>query len=472
MDIMPRKAATAQIKDSGRRLGRYPWAAAQIMAALAMMFIGVKSFFDIFGEKVAADTVDAGMVATVIGALLMVGSFVATIIALRRFPTTLAPSVIAVLILGLFSIVGLLAISARADFVQIFATADVREIFGPHVSPKSGVITQGAQLAVGFAPIALMAVMFVKPDWFSLERLRWVLLLVILGAVAHSVIAWLQVVGVVPYTYFFNLMSGKVGRASGGYFHPASLGRLLIFAVYILYAAGGRLRLGATARYGVVAFLAATAVVSTHRITILCVALVIVAFELRRLPDLVRQISDLPFRTAVWGAAVLVVLMVLGAIRWGGYLWDRALFLLTQVGSLNPTNDEFLHGRGQIWFRVAEVWQDAPWDVWLIGLGYEPWNTHADPLRIFVVWGLLGLILMAIIFVNLWRMTKRAITVEARWMLTILYVLTMISAMTQKPTSYSYFMWLFFLSLMLLVRFFPVASAPVGVPTDANGDRR
>ncbi|RLP92837.1 hypothetical protein EAD89_07625 [Micromonospora sp. BL4] len=472
MDIMPRKAATVPTVGSGRRLGRYPWAAAQIMAVLAMVMIGVKSFFDIFGEKVAADTVDAGMVATVIGAVFMVGSFVALVVAMKRFPTDLAPSMVALLVLGLFSIIGLLAISAREDFLQIFTTADVVALFGPDVAPKSGVITQGAQLAVGFAPIVLLAVVFLKPDWFSAERLRWVLLLVVLGAVAHSVIAWLQVAGVVPYTYFFNLMSGKVGRASGGYFHPASLGRLLIFAVFILYAAGNRLRLSPVVRYAAVALLAATAVVSTHRITILCVALVIVAFELRRLPELLRQISDLPFRTAVWGAVVLVVLVVLAAIRWGAHLLDRALFLVTQIGSLNPTNDEFLHGRGQIWFRVAEVWQDAPWDVWLIGLGYEPWNTHADPLRVFVVWGLLGLILMTIIFVNLWRVTKRAIAVEARWMLTILYVLTVISALTQKPTSYSYFMWLFFLSLILLVRFFPLSSTPVGAPTDAGGDHR
>ena len=51
-----------------------------------------------------------------------------------------------------------------------------------------------------------------KPDWFTLERLRWVLLAVILGAVAHSVIAWLQVVGIIPYTYFSNLMSSQVGK--------------------------------------------------------------------------------------------------------------------------------------------------------------------------------------------------------------------------------------------------------------------
>ncbi|GAB3954968.1 hypothetical protein GCM10027614_62980 [Micromonospora vulcania] len=435
-----------------------------------MVTIGVKSFFDIFGEKVAADTVDAGMVATVIGSLFMAGAFVALVVAARRIPRNLLPSIIALLVLGLFSLVGLLAMSARNDFIRIFATADVAALFGPDVAPRSGIITQAAQLVVGFAPIVLVAVMFSKPDWFSLDLMRWVLLLVVLGAVVHSVIAWLQVVGVVPYTYFFNLMSGKVGRASGGYFHPASLGRLLIFAVFILYAAGDRLRLKPLVRYAAVALLAATAVVSTHRITILCVAFVIVAFELRRLPEIMRQIFDLPFRVAVWGAGAIVVAVILAAIRWGSYLVDRAVFLATQIGSLNPTNDQFLHGRGQIWFRVADVWQDAPVDVWLIGLAYEPWNTHADPLRVFVVWGLLGLVLMTLIFINVWRVTKRAIAVEARWMLTVLYVLVIVSALTQKPTSYSYFMWMFFLSLILLVRYFPLASAPAGVPTDAGGD--
>jgi hypothetical protein len=469
---MPEKAPAAQIVGPGRRLigGRYPWTVAQIMTVLAMAMIGVKPFFDIFGKKVAEDTVDAGMVATVIGAILMVGAFVAAAVTARRVLTNLAPSLAALLILGLFSVISLLLVSVREDFLQVFSTANVVKIFGPYITPENGIVTQAAQLAVGFAPVVLLAVMLSKPEWFDVKLMRWVVLLVVLGAVAHAVIAWLQVAGVVPYTYFFNLWTGKVGRASGGYFHPASLGRLLIFAVFLLYAAGDRLRLKPLARYGVVALLLATAVVSTHRITILCVAFVIVAFEARRLPELLPQIYNLPFRTAVWGAGALVVLLVLAAIRWGAYLLDRALFLVTQIGSLNPTHDDFLHGRGQIWFRMAEVWQGAPFDVWLIGLGYEPWNTHSDPLRVFVVWGLVGVVLMTLIFVNLWRVTRRRIAAEARWMLSVLYAVTIVSALTQKPTSYSYFMWLFFLSLILLVAFHPRAEAPAAVTTDPDGD--
>ncbi|MFI6262290.1 hypothetical protein [Micromonospora sp. NPDC051006] len=468
---LPLSADTAHNSPADTPITRFLWAAARIMTVLALVMVGVKPFFDVFGAKVAADTVDSGMVATVIGAVLMVGAFVAVTVASRRFLTNLTPAIVSLVLLGLFSVIGLIALPAREEFFQVFTTANVREIFGPYIAPKSGIITQAAQLAVGFAPIVLLAVMFVRPGWFSLDRLRWVLLLVVAGAVVHSVIAWLQVVGVVPYTYFFNLMSGKVGRASGGYFHPASLGRLLIFAVFILYAAGDRLRISPLARYAAVAFLTATAVVSTHRITIVCVAFVIVAFELRRLPELIRQVSNLRFRTAVWGAVALVVLVVLAAVRWGAYLFDRAVFLATQIGSLNPTNDEFLHGRGQIWFKLAEVWGDAPLDIWLIGLAYEPWNTHSDPLRIFVVWGLLGVILMTIIFINLWRVTRRAIAVEARWMLSVLYAVTVISALTQKPTSYSYFMWMFFLSLMLIIAFYPRVNAPVALATDTSGDR-
>ncbi|MGC1213640.1 MAG: hypothetical protein WA890_20535 [Micromonospora sp.] len=435
-----------------------------------MGMIGVKPFFDVFGAKVAADTVDSGMVASVVGAIFMVGSFVVAAVASRRVLTNLAPSLVALVILGLFSIIGLIAVPAREDFLQVFTTAHVVDIFGPYIKPESGIVTQAAQLAVGFAPVVLLAVMLSKPDWFSLDLVRWVLLLVVLGAVVHSVIAWLQVAGVVPYTYFFNLPGGKVGRASGGYFHPASLGRLLIFAVFILYAAGDRLRLKPLVRYAVVAFLLATAVVSTHRITILCVVFLIVAFEVRRLPELLRQVYDLPFRTAVWGAVTLVVLVILAAIRWGAFLVDRTVFLATQIGSLNPTNDEFLHGRGQIWFRMADVWKEAPLDVWIIGLAYEPWNTHSDPLRIFVVWGLLGVILMAVIFINLWKVTKRVVAVEARWMLSVLYIVTGVSALTQKPTSYSYFMWMFFLSLILVIALYPRTDAQVPAAADVNGE--
>lgn len=459
--------ARAERRSSGSdRAGRSRWSiAAEFMVILAMAVVGVKPFFDLFGKKVPEDTVDSGMVATVIGALFMVGALVAAVVMSKRFPKPLAPALVALILLGVFSVVGLLAVPAREDFLEVFRTANVAQLFGPYIRPESGVVTQAAQLAVGFAPVALLAVLLIKPAWFSTGRLRWVLLLVVFGAVAHCVVAWLQVAGVVPYTYFFNEPTGRIGRASGGYFHPASLGRLLIFAVFILYAAGDRLRLSPLVRYGVLAFVVATAVVSTHRMTVVSVLIVIVAFEARRLPELVEAVSNLPFRTAVWGAVGLLALVVFAAIRWGSFVLDRVLYVVTRVGSLNPTNDEFLHGRGQIWFRIAEVWQDATPDIWLFGLGYEPWNTHSDPLRIFVVWGLLGVALMVLIFVNLWRVARRVIAVEARWMLSVLYVLLGVAALTQKPTSYSYFMWLFFVCVMLIVASFPRAETPaVGTP--------
>ncbi|MER7457601.1 hypothetical protein [Micromonospora sp. NPDC126480] len=457
----------------GEPAGRSRWSsAAEFMAILALALIGVKPFFDLFGKKVPEDTVDSGMVATAIGALLMVGSYVAVAVVSRRLPKPLAPGLVALILLGLFSVFGLLAVPGRENFLEVFTTANVDQIFGPYIRPENGVVTQAAQLAVGFAPLALLAVLFVKPAWFSTSRLRWILLLVVLGAVAHCVVAWLQVAGVVPYTYFFNEPTGKIGRASGGYFHPASLGRLLIFAVFILYAAGDRLRLRTSVRYLLLAIMVATAVVSTHRMTVVSIAIVIVAFEARRLPELVETISNLPFRTAVWGAVGLLALVLFAAVRWGSFVLDRVLYVATRVGSLNPTNDQFLHGRGQIWFRIAEAWQDATPDIWLFGLGYEPWNTHSDPLRIFVVWGLFGVALMALIFVNLWRVTRRVVAVEARWLLTLLYVLLGVAALTQKPTSYSYFMWLFFLCVMLIVVSFPRMDTPAVTATETVGEHK
>lgn len=438
---------------------RYLWSSAWTMAVGAMALMGVKPLFDIPGKKAAADTVDAGMVATTTGALLMVASFVVVAAMSKRIPAKLAPALIALLVLGVFSAVNLLAVPARDDFLQNFTATNMRDIFGSYVPPVDGTLTQAAQLAVGFAPVTLLAVMLVKPGWFSVERMRWVLLLVVFGAVVHSAIAWLQVAGVVPYTFFFKLPTGNIGRASGAYFHPASLGRLLIFAVFILYAAGDRLRLKPLPRYSILALLVATAIVSTHRLTILCVAIMVVGLERRRLPLLLQWIYGLRFRTAVSAGVILVVLAVVLVIRWGSFLWDRGLFLLTQVGSLDITSKEFMRGRGEIWFEIAEVWRHAAVDVWLIGLGYEPWNTHSDPLRIFVVWGLLGVILMTVILVTLWRVTRSLIGAEGRWALSVLYIAAAFFAITQKPTSYPYFMWLFILSHMLVIAVYPRVDA-------------
>ncbi|MBQ0900505.1 hypothetical protein [Micromonospora sp. U21] len=453
-----------RIPERRRRLELPTW----FLVATALALIGLKPLFDIPGEKTAHDTVDLGFVASTAGAVLMVAAFVLVVAMTRRLPGKVTPALVALLTLGLLSVVSLLAVPAREAFIDQFAVTGLRDIFGPYVPPARGTLTQAAQLAVGFAPITLIAVMYAKPEWFTMDRIRWVLQLVLLGAVAHSVIAWLQVAGVVDYTFFFKLPGGNIGRASGGYFHPASLGRLLIFAVFILYVAGDRLRLKPVFRFGLLALMVGTTVVTTHRLTILCVGILVAAMELRRLPALLRWIRRLPLRLTAPAVLLLVVGLVVLLIRWGPFLWARARFLVTQIGSLNPDSKDFMRGRGEIWVELSQAWRDAPLDVWLFGLGYEPWNTHSDPIRVFVVWGVLGLACMAVICTVLWRTTGELLTFEGQWALVVLYFTAAVFAVTQKPTSYSYFMWLFLFSHILVVAVYPRAALTSGAVR--NGD--
>ncbi|MFI9530544.1 hypothetical protein [Micromonospora rosaria] len=449
-------------RSAGRRLESPTWYL--VVAALALL--GLKPLFDIPGPKTAQDSMDAGFVASTLGALLMVLAFVGVLVMTRRLPGKLTPALVALLVLGLLSVADLLLLPSRADFVDQFAATGLRDIFGSYVEPTRGTLTQAAQLAVGFAPVVLLAVLLARPHWFSADRIRWVLLLVLFGAVVHAGIAWLQVAGLVDYTFFFKLPGGNIGRASGGYFHPASLGRLLLFAVFILYAAGDRLRIRPVLRFALIAVMVATAVVSTHRLTILCVGLVVVAMELRRLPALLRWVRGLPLRIAVPAGLVLAAGVAVLLVGWGSFLWDRARFLVTQIGSLDLNSKDFMRGRGEIWYEIAQAWGGAPVDVWLTGLGYEPWNTHSDPIRVFVVWGVLGLVCMGVILAALWRTTSRLTTFDGQWALAVLYFTSAVFAVTQKPTAYSYFMWLFLFSHVLVIAVHPRDDATV---PDAGG---
>jgi hypothetical protein len=316
-----------------------------------------------------------------------------------------------------------------------------------------GTLSTTFTLLASFAPVTLLAVVFLWRSWFATEKLRWTVLVFLFGTLVHCVIAVLQTAGVVAYTFFFQLPTGPIGRPSGAYFHPASLGRLLIFAVFAIYVFGNRLRLHILLRYGLIALFLGTAVITTHRATILCILIFVAAFEVRRIPAAFRAVKDgrVSGKVTIPAGAILILLAIVAAIRWSGSVWRHLTFLATNIGSLNISSGEFLSGRGEIWSAIATRWSHAGADIWLIGVGYEPWNTHSDFVRVPVVWGLLGTVAMGLVFFSLWRTTQRTVNAEGRWALAALYVMAAFFAFTQLPTSYPYFMWLFVLSHILLI---------------------
>lgn len=439
---------------------------ARMCAYAALALVAVKPLLDFQGEKAPYDTVDLGAAASAAGAALMAASFAGVLLASRRSPmeALAGPAILAALLL--LSLTNLVAAPWRGAIFLPFSLPQP-ELFGPPVDPGAGIAVDAARLALGFAPVALFSVALLRERWFPAAGLAWVAHGILLGALAHAAVAWLQVAGVVPYTFYFRLPGGAIGRASGGYYHPTSLGGLLLVAVFLCYAVYPRLGWSGRRRYALIALLAATAAITLHRMTMICLLLLVAGFELARLAAMLRRgrirrraLIDVAGLLAALATAALVV-----ARRWGEALADAAGFLASQAaGALQLGTDAFLRGRGMIWSEYARVWRDLPLDVWLTGIGFEPWNTHNDLLRVAVVWGAVGVLLFALLSGTLFAAAWRRVDREGRWALVCLYAVAVAFGATQRPTAYPYFVWLFVASHLFLV-----ALAP-RVPRIAGGE--
>ncbi|MTK04754.1 hypothetical protein [Micromonospora sp. CP22] len=451
-------------------LARWPWSRqpdqngavsahlrlARNLATAALVLVAVKPLADI-GEG-RGDGLDLGALLTALGAVLMVAALGVFALGSRRLPPrSLLLIGAGIGLLLVLSVASYLAVDARADLLASF---DVRRysIYGPAQEATSAIPAEAMRLVVGFAPLALIGLMLLRPDWFSVRRLALVAGVVVLGAVVHSVLAWLQVAEVIPYSFHFELAGWqKIGRASGGYFHPMSLGRLLMFSVFLVYVLGERMGVPAAVRYGLIGLFFATGVVSLHRFTILCLVLIVAVFELRRVRTLVtaRRRGNVNRRGALVAGGGVVVLATLVGTLWGEAIWRRAEVVVTEVGSMDVRSDTFMHGRGAIWNDVAEILGRAPIDVWLFGFGYEPWDMHNDLLRLMIVWGLVGVVVTAAILVATYRIVRGRADRSHRTALLVLFAILVIFGLTQKPLAYPYFLWLFFFGQMVILALAP-----------------
>ncbi|MEH1165416.1 hypothetical protein V6V47_08525 [Micromonospora sp. CPCC 205539] len=423
-----------------------------VTAALAL--VAVKPLLDI-GEKDAGGGVDLGVVLTAIGAALMIAAYGLVALGARRLPPRpllLMAGGLALLLV--MSAVSYLLIGARADLLDLF---DVRRypIYGTHLEPTRAIPAEALRLIVGFAPIALLGLMLVRRGFISTRRLVLVTGVVLLGAIVHCVLAWLQVAGVIPYSFYFELANWqKIGRPSGGYYHPMSLGRLLIFSVFLVYVLKDRLRVPAAVRYALIGLFVATGAVSLHRFTLICLVIIVAAFEARRVRDLIasrRAGTRVNRRAALLVSGAVVVVAAVAGGLWGGAIWERVRVAFTEVGSLDVRSDTFMHGRGAIWNDVAEILGRSSLDVWLFGFGYEPWDMHNDLIRVMVIWGVVGVVLTAAILVGLYRLVRAQTGRSGRLPLLVLFATLVIFGLTQKPLAYPYFLWLFFLGVLAVL---------------------
>ncbi|WP_111136257.1 hypothetical protein [Micromonospora deserti] len=444
---------------------------ARILASGALVLVAVKPLLDI-GEKGGSSGLDLGVLITTLGAMCMFAALAVVSLGARRLPHRALLLIAAGLALLLvLTAVSYLAASARADLLSLF---DVRRysIYGPAQEPASAIPAEAMRLVVGFAPIALLGLMLMRRDWFPVRRLALVAAVVVAAAVVHCVLAWLQVAGVYPYSFHFELANyEKIGRASGGYYHPMSLGRLLMFSVFLVYVFGDRIRAPFAVRYGLIGLFMATGVVSLHRFTILCLGVIVAAFEARRLLTMVRARrvgGGVNRRAALAVCGALAAVVAVAGALWGGAIWRRAEVTLTEVGSLDVRSDTFMHGRGAIWNDVVEIFGRSPVDVWLLGFGYEPWDMHNDLLRVMVIWGIVGVVVTAAVLVGLYRFVNARVTRAGRPAVALLFAILVIFGLTQKPLAYPYFLWLFFLGQMAVLAVHPRADS--GEPTPSESE--
>lgn len=425
-----------------------------VIASLAIL--AAKPLLDIIGEDPGANAIDFGTILTMIGGAFMVTALLTGLLKAERLPWSLFLIFAAIAIMLLLSAISYLAISSRDELLELFKRHRT-VVFGPFVPPATGVPREALRLIVSFAPLALIGVMMRYGKAIAEHLLRYTVLAVVGAALVHCLIAWLQVLGIVRYTFYFIMPGVYMGRPSGGYQHPMSLGRLLIFCVFMLYVAYDPLRLGAIKHYALIAVLFGTTVISTHRLSIICITMLIALFEGRRLLALRGQYR-LNRKVLIWSVAGAAALALVTVVIMGDYLASRVKVMFAAVGSWDIGSDRFLNGRGAVWIDTVRAFGKSSWDIWLFGVGYEPWDMHNDLARIAVVWGATGVILTASMLVILYRFTRSMISARGGFALTILYLVLLGFGLTQKPISYPYFMWLFLFCHMLILGYYPVFS--------------
>lgn len=421
-------------------------------AALPVLLtlIAIKPLFDIRGETGAIDTLDPGAILTLTVSCSAAALWLLDLRVRRPAPIAIAQALILSAFV-LLLVTALLADTRRAVFAYFDRSMPV--LFGPYIEPAAGITLEIAKFVGSFGIIAAFGPLSSANTPDRVGILRAFLWLFLLSVGVHVVIAWLQLAGVVPYTFFFRFPGGSIGRASGGYFHPGSLGRLLIFAACLLPIAR---RTGLIARRGFVyvgwTILFATSVISTHRATILTMMFIMGWEVWGSLRDRMAagRLSARDVRLFVLAAVLTLGMAAWVALDPGHPIRLAADRVLTNLGSLRIGSEAFLRGRGMIWKELFAFWSTAPLSVWILGLGYEPWNSHNDVLRLLLVHGFLGAAMIATALALLVLATLRRVAPHRRRDAWLIAIILLLAATTQKPTAYPYFIWLFVVSLAFI----------------------
>jgi O-antigen ligase len=337
--------------------------------------------------------------------------------------------------------------------LSIFLVGCIQLLF---VDEKHEVLLSVSRFLVGFTPVLLVPLILQQSPVMQRDIVSKFFKVLLAASAAPFVIAWLQFFGLYPFSYYDYIYGLPFGRPTGGYFQPNSLGRLMVFITILTYIVSYSNKIGNRMKLTIIATAFSTAYISTHRTSILILALVILLFELYNFL--------FPSKVLAFRKFYLFFLFLLLGYILATLISDRAQQLISpatterlhyttelisksldHITSYKITDEDYMRGRGLMWQMSLELMQKAPFSTKLTGFGYEPFEPHNDFLRIYVSHGMLGLLSHALVFfvlfVSAWRMVDKF----GRTALSVLYLYLFLFSMPLQPTSYPFFMWLFFL---------------------------
>lgn len=251
-------------------------------------------------------------------------------------------------------------------------------------------------------------ILVVAPD-INEKRLEKFIYIFVIFTMVPIIISFLQVVGLVPYTYWDYIEGAKIARASGGYRQPSVLTRFTVFGLlYTLYFLSryknknSKLKKIFLRIYIVLNLV--SLLFSYHRTGYLMSALVIfVWFIIEYKKNFIKMVNKIIIAT-IGLSIVFIVLYNTGmfAIDLSGF---RELLSLDNVFKTTDGNFELvLRGRGNLIDQIAYSIKINPWYNSLFGNGIDVNSVTGlsfeiadmDIIRIFWNYGFVGISLWLI----------------------------------------------------------------------------
>ena len=335
-----------------------------------------------------------------------------------------------------------------------------------------GTMVSLARFLVGYAPLLILIAVTYSDSKPAITEARFRLFLFILTAATAIpvAIAWLQFAGVVPFTYFDYLDGSNVGRPSGGYHQPNSLGRLLVFLVLFWMIARLQGIVGTRLLIGVFVLASATVLITTHRTSLISLVVVLLLASPTLLVGTRRPTRRL--KSGIFVVTLFTSIWILGAlanITLPSAIEQRLSTTVAVLGSVFSEGESdagpvSLRGRGEIWHESWEMFATrAPSDK-LLGLGAAPREAHNELLNALSVFGLVGIVSLIGIHIAAIQFSASSARRRLRWLIAATVAFYLLFGVTLQPLDYPYFMWLYFSALALAAW-----SPPIAVASSTSG---